>query len=690
MFKNYYFKKLNTILSILVIYSFTTIMNAEEIDPLASITTDLKHFSDIATQTKQNEHYQPYIISVFQGKDLEKLGVSNLKEALSLVPGVDMAMDNFNNQIPIFRGSNPLASGQSKLLIDDILVNDLFFDGYSVYLSIPIQMIKRIEVVRGPGSKTNGINAYSGSIHVITYAEDIQGFKQKDKIVLKGGSYQYAMAGFIKAYKQKDLKIFTDFFYQKDNKELKSGKDALAQGVFSIDPVNNRGLSRSGDAPLGFENYSLGITLNYKDFSIKARTFNNTQETAYGYLKILPEEKKRIKLPNHYLELGYEKRFNDIKVDIKAGVKYDSFDYNSKVAPDGFELYPGLVFNDGMYGDYYTRQQTLYQSSFLEYTGIKKHKLTIGYKFVEEKTVDMHYKFSNLSTGDAALVDYTDTRPFFDKNAKRDRYILSFQDEYKYNNKINFIYGFNYEETSLQDAGMEPRASMVYQADSKNIYKFMYSKSHRNPSWQEMYSINNHVLQSNKDLNPEKVDAFEMAYIRKFSNLSHLQINFFYLLNKDQIYQTSAHPDYGNIKDTDIYGTEIEYKTNITNDDQAYINYSFVDGKTNNESYLANVAKHMIKAYYIYNLKSSISLSTVAKYVSSKKREAEDTRDELDGYATVDTSIYYKNKKQNYSLIFSVKNIFNTTVKLPSQYRTYEDDYTQEGRNFLISFTKEF
>ncbi|MEJ2372725.1 MAG: Plug domain-containing protein, partial [Sulfurimonas sp.] len=128
-----------------------TNLNAKDNEVLASISKDMEHFNDVATITKQNEHYQPYIISVFKGKELETLGVSNLKEALQLVPGVDIATDNLNNQTPIFRGSNPQAYGQTKLFIDDVLVNNLFFDSYSEYLGMPIEMIKRIEVVRGPG-----------------------------------------------------------------------------------------------------------------------------------------------------------------------------------------------------------------------------------------------------------------------------------------------------------------------------------------------------------------------------------------------------------------------------------------------------------------------------------------------------------------------------------------------------------
>ncbi|WP_428739538.1 hypothetical protein, partial [Sulfurimonas sp.] len=51
-------------------------LNAQSDDILASITQDMQYFNSVATITKQNEHYQPYIISVFKGKELEDLGVS--------------------------------------------------------------------------------------------------------------------------------------------------------------------------------------------------------------------------------------------------------------------------------------------------------------------------------------------------------------------------------------------------------------------------------------------------------------------------------------------------------------------------------------------------------------------------------------------------------------------------------------
>ncbi|WP_294890436.1 TonB-dependent receptor plug domain-containing protein [Sulfurimonas sp. RIFCSPLOWO2_12_36_12] len=676
---------------ILILFIGLTNLSAQTDKLLESISSEMEHFNKVATLTKQNEHYQPYIISVFQGKELEKLGVANLKEALLLVPGVDMATDNSNTQTPIFRGSNPLAYGQSKLFIDGVVVNNLFLDAYSEYLSFPIEMIKRIEVVRGPGSKTDGFNAYAGSINVITYAEDFKDSASNDKLVFKYGSYDYRMGGFFKTYKTEDLKLFVDFFYQEDDKKISSGPDGLSQGIFG---ANNIALSKSGDAPLWLREYSLGVNLEYKDFSLKARMLEHTQGSAYGINLALPQESDRVKLPSYYLDLGYNKEVGSYEVNINAGVKYDTFDSKSKLLPDDLNI-SNIIFEDGIYGEHYAAQRTLYQSSYLKYSGINKHTITSGYRLIKEETIDMTSKLSNRATGDVALVDYTYTLPFFDKDAKRDTLIFSMQDEFQFNDDISFIYGFNYEQTSYKDAGLEPRVSMVYQLDTENIFKTIYSRSHRNASWQEMFTMNNRARVGSTDLKPEIVDAFEAAYIKKFSTDSYLQTNLFYLLNKDQIYNSSINPEYRNAVDTDIYGFEVEYKGNISSADQLYLNYSYVDGKSYTQDVgssdsLPNVAHHLAKGYYIYNLDGDLSLSGVVKYVGSKDRVLGDTREKVKAYSSVDSSLHYKDPKYKYSATFSIKNIFNTNITYPSAPNTYIQDYAQERRTFLVTLKKEF
>ena len=682
-------------------------LNAQSNDILNSISNDMNRFNTIATITKQNEHYQPYIISVFKGKELENLGITNLKEALQLAPGVDITTDNINNKTPIFRGSNPLGYGQTKLFIDDVLVNNLFFDSYSEYLGMPIEMIKRIEIVRGPGSKTNGVNAYAGSIKIITYAEDFKDFESQDKFIFKYGSYNYKMGGFIKRFKTDNLDATIDFYYQEDNKKLSAGPDGYSTGSMSINGLyDNTGLSQNGDAPVWLKDYSLGLNLKYKDLTFKGRVLDHTQGSAYGINLSLPQDRDRVKIPNYYLELGYDKNINDFHVEIKTGVQYDAFDSKAKLAPNGLifmDAYQNSIdgsintvtFPDGINGEHLAKQRTLYQSSYLTYTGFDQHIITTGYRLLKEETIDMFSKLSSWTTGDLALVDYTDTFPFFNKNAKRNVQIFSLQDQFRYSDNLNFIYGFNYEKTSYKDAGLEPRISMVYQQDLKNIFKASYSRAHRNPSWQEMFTKNNNARQGSKDLEPEKVDAFELAYIKKFSSDTYLQSNIFYLINKNQIYNSADNPIYRNVLDTDIYGLEFEYSGHITAVDKLYLNYSYVTGNskikdTGVNTHLTNVAHHLAKGYYIYNINNVLSLSGIIKYVSAKSRISGDNRAKTPAYTTLDTTLNYKNHKYNYNITVGIKNIFDANVIYPSAPNTYIEDYAQEGRTFFITLRKEF
>jgi len=668
------------------------LLSQEDNALINAISDDLATFSEIATTTRNNKLYQPYILSVFHANELERLGISNLEEALKLVPGLDMSTDNINYKSPIFRGSNPVAFGQSKLFIDDVLVNDIFIDGYQQYLNMPIEMIKRIEVVRGPGSQVDGFNAYAGSIHVITYAESLEGFQSDDKVVFKAGSYDYLMGGFVKSYQSEGFKFYSDFTYQRDHKELSAGPDGLSQNIIG---EANAHLSKSGDAPLHSESYNLGVTLNYKNFTLKSRLTQYTQGSAYGINYALPEDEDRIKLPNYYLELGYLHSVNNYNIEIKAGVKINNYNSNAHLLPEDTIL-PSLTppttivsYPEGFYGIHEAKQQEIYQSIYLKYSGFDKHLITTGYRILQDKTSSVTTKTTDRDSG-IGITDYSESFPFFDENAKRESVIASLQDHFDYNKELSLIYGFNIEKRTNLDLQIDPRVSIVYRANPRNIFKAMYSKSHRNPSWQEMFTLNNRSRIGNPDLDVESVQALEAVYIRKLSSNDYFQANLFYLENENQIAQMDLDNHFDNITDTKTYGLELEYKGKLTSKDQFYINYSFVEAINNDEHLQSNVAKHLTKSYYIYNFTPYLSLSAIVKYISSKERSYDDTRDILKGYFNADTALYYKNPRYDFTLSLSVKNLTDSDIIYPAEALTYENDYPQEGRNFLMTFVKSF
>ncbi len=669
--------------------------NDTKIDILKDIQSSLKTYTYIATKTKENEHYQPYIISVLNQKELKELGVTTLEEALRLVPNIDIASDNLYYKTAIFRGSNPTSYGQSKLFIDDVLVNNISIDGYGEFLSMPIDIIKRIEVIRGPGNiNSDDTASYAGSIRVITYSEDMN----KNSVFTRFGSYQDKELGFTKSYKKDDFKIFTDFFYKRDEKTVHVNSDGLASGVLSYKTpwynIDNRHLSSPADVPLYLREFSFGTKIKYKDFTILGRVYNHTQGTAFAYNFIPSHEYNYLKFPNHYLQISYDKDFIDYELSIKFGKNINSMKTYGKLAPNGIEL-PKLsnptqkvTFPNGIYSTLIGEQYLIYHSSSLKIKNIKDQLIRLSYYISKAKTTKVYSTLTNRDTG-VGIVDYTDTYPFFDKNAKRKTYILKASDILQYNKNLNLSYGLRYEKNSHIKAVVEPNFSLVYDKKDSNIYKFLFSSSHRTPSWQEIYVLNNKARVGNKNLKAEKIKTYELTHIKNFSLNNFIQTTIFYTINKNQIHNFTPNNQYiNNDKTNNLYGFEFEYKGNITSKDLIYFNLSYTRGKNNNDE-LTLISPILAKGYYKYNLKENLSISSIVKYSSKKKRIKNDNRGKLPSATIFDLSLNYKNYFKKYNINFAIKNLFNKRVAYSSKPNTYKEDYPEVGKKFMISFSKE-
>ncbi len=645
----------------------------------------------IATQERENIFYQPFIVSVYKGRELQKLGIVNLKEALSLVPGVDVTTDNLNNSIAIFRGSNPFAYGQSKLFIDGVLVNDVLFDSYSSFMDMPMELIKRIEVIRGPGGKLDAFNAYAGSIYVTTYAKRTMFDDTKGAFFVKYGSYEYKMGGVKRYFDYNGIKTFIDFYYQRDDKHLPTGYDILHTGLYG---AINVPLSRKGEAPLWLKNYSLGFHTHYKDFSLQGRINSYKKGGAYGINYMLPRKRDFVKTPTTYIEAKYTPRFASLPLTIKLGAKWDSFHINERAGYPGLTIpklgdpTQSITYPNGFFIDDIAKQRSLYHSLFARYR-VDEHDIKFGYRIYQEKTYYQQTKTSDRDNpNNTVLVDYSHTYPFFDDHAKRYGYNVVVQDNVVVNEYLTLSFGVNYENNTHIPGTLNPRITVLYDVDGENLVKVMYSKSLRSPSWQELYAKNNRARIGNKNLRPEKVDAYEIDFIRRLGIDDYVQCNIFYLKNKDQINNINPLHQFQNTQNSDIYGVEVEVSKHFGQNWKLYGDYSYIYTRDDRGRYLPNVARHMLKGYVQRELTSFLDTSIKFLYVGRKKRYYFDPRAPLDGYTKIDWNLHYQ--KDGWGANFSIKNLFDTNIYYPSYPFTYEEDYKQEGRTYMISVEKLF
>jgi iron complex outermembrane receptor protein len=353
----------------------------------------------------------------------------------------------------------------------------------------------------------------------------------------------------------------------------------------------------------------------------------------------------------------------------------------NKVIPDGGVV--GInVFPNGMYFLVDIEEQTFYERAELQISAIDSHHINLG---VYAYQSDMAKREGRDSVDDMQTFNVYDI--LIDQ--PRNMYSLYADDLIDLSERTSVQIGIKYDHYNDVESQLSPRIALVHRYDDKNIYKFMYTHSYREPSWREQYLTRKAFYSSTLDIKPETVDAYELGYIRKIDLKSHVKVNTYYLSNKDQIHAQNITNTFQNSGDNNIYGFEIEFKKTFNNSDQIYLNYSYVGGENVGEE-LANSAKKMAKVYYVRTFSDALSLSTIAKMVDEKDRIEGDLRGNVHGYALVDLSINYQLKPEKVRVNLSVKNIFDKAYYLPSPDNTYPEDFEQEGRSMLLGLSVGF
>ncbi len=116
-------------------------------------------------------------IFVITQEDIRRSGISNIPEALRMVPGLQVARIDSNKWAVSSRGFNDFFANKLLVLIDGRSVYTPLFSGvFWDVQDVLLEDVDRIEVIRGPGAALWGANAVNGVINIITKnAKETQG-----------------------------------------------------------------------------------------------------------------------------------------------------------------------------------------------------------------------------------------------------------------------------------------------------------------------------------------------------------------------------------------------------------------------------------------------------------------------------------------------------------------------------------
>ena len=281
-------------------------------------------------------------ISVITAEDIKLSTATNVSDLLQQFTGVDVRRRGTNGmQSDLYiRGGS---FDQTLLLIDGIKVEDAQTGHHTMNMILPLEVIERIEVIKGPGARVFGQNAFTGAINIVTKksAEKVNAvgyqlgsYKQQNATGTLGKDFKNAtLIAHVSVNTSDGYRYNTD--YNNQNYFLKGtfnkGETPInILGYFTERKFGANGFYATPSAKNQYEETQsslVGITSVYKTdkWTFKPRLYWKRNQDMYVFIR---------KNPSVYRNLH---QTNKIGVEVSAS-------YQSKLGITGFGVDVAKVF----------------------------------------------------------------------------------------------------------------------------------------------------------------------------------------------------------------------------------------------------------------------------------------------------------------------------------------------------------
>ena len=148
----------------------------------------LQNLEEITVSTNRIEipfSQESRSITIISSEDIKSSPASSLTELLQEVAGIDIRQRGTNGmQADLYiRGGG---FDQTLMLIDGIKMDDSQTGHHTLNAALPLEVIERIEIIKGPAARIYGQNAFTGAVNIVTKKNSPNHLS----VSLNGGSYQ--------------------------------------------------------------------------------------------------------------------------------------------------------------------------------------------------------------------------------------------------------------------------------------------------------------------------------------------------------------------------------------------------------------------------------------------------------------------------------------------------------------------
>jgi len=300
------------LLSILIFNTFVTHLNAQESkDEIKLDQVEIISSPRIEIKSLQNSIS---VISISK-EEIQNSTATNVSELLQQIAGIDVrrrGVEGMQADLYIRGGS----FDQTLLLIDGIKVEDPQTGHHTMNMTLPLEVIEKIEITKGSAARIYGQNAFTGAINIIT-RKDVE---NNISLGLTAGSFTQKRAALtiqrklessdlLVNYNRKESEGYrynTDFkndeFFIKSNFKIKDQKIS-AIGAFNERKFGANGFYASPEAIDQYEEtqasiIGLSTTLKKDDLIIKPKLYWKRNQDMYVYLRQDPSVYRNMHISN--------------------------------------------------------------------------------------------------------------------------------------------------------------------------------------------------------------------------------------------------------------------------------------------------------------------------------------------------------------------------------------------------------
>lgn len=660
----------------------------------------------VSTGTPRPRETAPAAITVITAAEIRAMGARSVDDALETVPGLHVSRSSFQYAPRyFFRGIVSSYNPQALVLVDGVPMTSLFVgdrgENLPTGFSLPVHMVERIEVIRGPGSAVYGADAFAGVINVITRAAEGEA---EGNLQLGAGSFDSGHARLRQTGTLGDVRGIVSLSRYGTGGDRGAIIDADLQTQIDSGSGAPPASLAPGPVSTGGQVFDGRFALAHGDFTLRGSWMKAWDTgTGQGFNDALDPD-ARFRYHRGVLDLAWHDTDPAENWELEGRLSYLYGDSETEelvhILPRG-----SIGFVDGVVGSPGIYEETARAGLVALYRGFHHHLLRGGTGLVWGDIFRTTSRVNFMVTPGGlaprpALTDVSDTAAVFQPENQRVSSYLFVQDEWAVAANWEIVSGVRFDDYDDVGSTANPRVSLAWRTTPTLTTRLMYGEAFRPPALLELYGSSNPIALGNPALRPETLRNLELAFAWRPGELQTVDLNLYRFHIDDYV---DFVPDPGgatwtarNVGRQRGEGGEVEWRTQWQEHLHLLANASVqrtIDRRSGANLGVAPSADAYLRLTHAFA--PGWRVAPQLTWIGQRKRAPGDLRPALAGYTTFDCAL--SRRQGDVEISLAMHNLFDADVREPSRgpgpgqaSAAIPADLPQAGRSVVLEVAVEW